>query len=239
MPVVARSSGCPDPLPIGATAGFPTPVPPWLGLAGCPASVSRAGPRSGFPARGPGAVHADPVTRVIVCGTIESPPRGSSWGAPSQRRPDMPRRPWPAVARRLGSSRHAPPLAASGCPVTRRCGAMASRPARTRSRLVGRERFPPPAARRPPSKDSVSRPRFACALRYEAYLREHKTPGQAVFLKSQGYPLNFFLIPRIHPFVHQQRTGCPQRTPRSSPVHTAGRRRRNRGHALTLPRSPG
>lgn len=205
MPVVARSAGCPAPLPIGATTGCPATVPTPARSGRLPdrrlrsrAQVRlpgpRPGPRTGCPARGPDAVHADPVARANRRGAIGSPPLGSSWGAPVTRRPV------------------APPLAAPGHPDARRRGAVASRPARSRFHLVDRTRLRSSEARRLPSNDSVARSRLACAPRYEPYLREHKTPGQGQFRKTQGYPRTNAQIPRVHRFVHRAITGL-------SPAH--------------------
>ncbi len=58
-----------------------------------------------------------------------------------------------------------------------------------------------------------SPPRFACAVRNDAQLRRYKTPGQVVFLNSQGYPRNFPVTPRIRSAVHEIPTVHAQATP--------------------------
>ena len=197
MPVCGPVAGCPAPLLL---------APPPVARKRCPPVRSdrlpdlrlRVGPWSGCPVPGPGAVHADPVARADAGGARIERVLRSSWGAPSVFDP-LPRRPWPPASRWLGASKRSPRC--SPLPVARSLVAselVASRPVRSRSRLVDRERFPPPATRRPPSKDSVSRPRLACAPRYEAYIRGRKTPGQEVFSKDTGLSTtNFAQIPRI------------------------------------------
>ena len=62
--------------------------------------------------------------------------------------------------------------------------------------------------------DPVSRPRLACAARYESYSRERETPGQGVFLNPQGYPPNFSSIPRNWSVVHlPYTTSCTALSP--------------------------
>jgi hypothetical protein len=203
------------------------------GLVGEPTSVPEVGPCSSCLDQRPGAVHADPVSRALVGWRL--PNRmflGSSWGAPVDR--PVPRCPWPPASRRLGASKRwplrspprlpgarrfgaAPPLAA---PVAR-CSSLrsvASRPARSRLRLVNWGRFPLRSARRLRSEDSVVQSRLACAPRYDAYLRERITPGQGVFLNPQGYPRSFSPIPRILRFVHRS---CTEMSPDGRPWRSA------------------
>ena len=185
MPVCGPVAGCPAPLLL---------APPPVARKRCPRSVigcptsSRVGPWIGCPSPSlaPFTLTRLPVPTPVTpgpnvsSGAVGVPPRCST-RCPAARDP----RQAVAPVRRSASPRCSP------LPVARSLVAselVASHPVRSRSRLVGRERFPPPAARRPPSKDSVSRPRLACAPRYEAYLRERKTPGQEVFRKTQGYP---------------------------------------------------
>ena len=100
----------------------------------------------------------------------------------------------------------APLLAA---PVAR-CSSLrsvASRPVRSRLRLVDSSRFPLPSARRLRSEDSVIQPRLACAPRYVGYLRGRITAGQGVFLNPQGYPRTFSSIPRNLLVFHCSCTG--------------------------------
>ena len=100
----------------------------------------------------------------------------------------------------------ASPLAA---PVAR-CSSLrsvASRPARSRLRLVNRSRLPLCSARRLRSEDSVIQFRLACAPRYVAYIRGPITPGQGVFSNPQGYPRKFPPIPRNSGVVHRSCTG--------------------------------
>jgi hypothetical protein len=143
-------------------------------------------------------------------------------GVPPWPRP-VPRCPWPPASRWLGASKRCPAARRSGCPVlvaggaapplaapVARCSSLrsvASRPVRSRLRLVNQSRFPLPSARRLRSEDPVIRFRLACAPRYVAYLRERITPGQGVFLNPQGYPLNFFFNPQKcssrPPFMHR------------------------------------
>ena len=52
--------------------------------------------------------------------------------------------------------------------------------------------------------------RLACAFRYSGSLLQPKIPGQAVFLKSQGYPQTFLTIPRSFSHVHLLHTGFAQ-----------------------------
>jgi hypothetical protein len=52
--------------------------------------------------------------------------------------------------------------------------------------------------------------RLACAFRYSASLLQLNIPGQAVFLKSQGYPQTLSRIPRSFPNVHLLHTGFAQ-----------------------------
>lgn len=105
---------------------------------------------------------------------------------------------------RSSSSRVAPSPRTAGEP-TARCGeagGFSLRPKPLPPR--GRDRDPCPV--RPedrPGNQSVSPSRFACALRYVHHCREHKSPGQEVFLNPQGYPLNNSSIPRILSFVHR------------------------------------
>jgi hypothetical protein len=172
----------------------PTPVP------GEPDPVAGVGARSaGKPAPSPlGAVHADPVARALDAGAAEPRPReqlGCSFGLGP-----VTLRPWPPVARRLGAQSE-----------------VVSRSVRTRSRLVDRVRFPPPTTRRCSMKDSVSRPRSACAARYEGHFRERETPGQAVFLNPQGYPPNFSSIPSFSSVVHLLCTHRAQVCPQNGP----------------------
>jgi len=135
----------------------------------------------------------------------------------------LPRCPWPPASRRLGTSKLLPRCSPPRLPGARRFGAapplaapvarcsslrsVASRPVRSRLRLVNQSRFPLPSARRLRSEDSVIQPRLACAPRYVAYLREGITPGQGVFLNPQGYPRTFSSIPRNLFFVHCSCTG--------------------------------
>ena len=135
----------------------------------------------------------------------------------------LPRCPWPPASRRLGTSKRLPRCSPPRLPGARRFGAapplaapvarcsslrsVASRPVRSRLRLVDSSRFPLPSARRLRSEDSVIQPRLACAPRYVAYLREGITPGQGVFLNPQGYPRTFSSIPRNLHVVHRSCTG--------------------------------
>ena len=54
--------------------------------------------------------------------------------------------------------------------------------------------------------------RLACAFRYSGSLLHLKIAGQAVFLKSQGYPQTFLTIPRSFSSVHVLHTGFAQRS---------------------------
>ena len=217
MPVFGRRPGCPDPLPFDTVHRSPDVCSP-RPAAGEPASVSESNTRSarlpgpvasdgaagspdgcaaptlasgepdpvagvgtrsaGKPAPLPlDAVHADPVARVLRLTPPDLTLR-SSWGAPSGLGP-VSLCPWP-----------------SGCPTTRYPERVASRSVRARSHLVDRVRCRSSATRRCPLNDSVSRPRSACAARYESYLRERETPGQEGISNPQGYPPNFSGIPR-------------------------------------------
>jgi hypothetical protein len=193
----ARSVGYPTPSHPGLAAGFPAAVPP---QPRCPANrtplpESKPGLSANRPPLLLAAVHADPVSRVIDLDAAGRHPREQ-------------------LGCSLGLGPVCPVPVASGCPATRYPERVASRSVRTRSRLVDRGRFPSPAPRRRPSKDSVSRSRLACAARYGSYSREPETPGQAVLLNPQGYPPNFRPIPRILCRVHRaftrSCTGCPQ-----------------------------
>ena len=52
--------------------------------------------------------------------------------------------------------------------------------------------------------------RLACAFRYSGSLLHVNIAGQAVFLKSQGYPQTFLRIPRSFSSVHLLHTGFAQ-----------------------------
>jgi hypothetical protein len=221
MPVVARSPVA-RPVADGATTGCPATVPLRAGLVGEPTSVPEAGPCSGCPDQRPDAVHADPVARALV--SMAPPNRrvlGCSWGAPvASAGASLPVAPGKPVARCLEALPRCSPLRLPGA---RRCGAapplaapvarcsslrsVASRPVRSRLRLVNQSRFPLPSARRLRSEDPVIRFRLACAPRYVAYLRERITPGQGVFLNPQGYPRTFSSIPRNVRVFHRSCTG--------------------------------
>jgi len=227
MPVVARSPVARS-VAAGATTGCPATVPLRVGLVGEPTSVPEAGPCSGCPDQRPGAVHADPVARALV--SMAPPNRrvlGCSWGAPvASAGASLPVAPGKPVARCLEALPHCSPLRLPGA---RRCGAapplaapvarcsslrsVASRPVRSRLRLVNQSRFPLPSARRLRSEDPVIRFRLACAPRYVAYLRERITPGQGVFLNPQGYPRTFSSIPRNVRVVHRSCTGMSPDSP--------------------------
>jgi hypothetical protein len=186
---VGPGAGRPAPQPIGAITGRPVTMPLRAGLVGEPTSVPEAGPCSGCPDQHPGAVHADPVARALVRWRLRTEVlRGSSWGAPvASARASLPVASGKPAAR---CTEAAVPLAA---PVAR-CSSLrsvASRPARSRLRLVSRSRFPLCSARRLCSEDSVIQPRLACAPRYVGYTRECITPGQGVFSNPQGYPRTF------------------------------------------------
>lgn len=105
---------------------------------------------------------------------------------------------------RSSSSQVTPPLRTAGKPIVRgdEAGGFSLRPKPLPPR--GRDRDPCPV--RPegrPGNQPVSPSRCACALRYEDYCRERKTPGQEVFPNPQGYPLNNPSIPRISAFIHR------------------------------------
>ena len=129
---------------------------------------------------------------------------GSSWGAPvASAGASLPVASGKPAAR---CTEAAVPLAA---PVAR-CSSLpsvASRPVRSRLRLVSRSRFPLCSARRLCSEDSVIQPRLACAPRYVGYIRECIMPGQGVFSNPQGYPRSFSSIPRKVRLVHRSCTG--------------------------------
>jgi hypothetical protein len=176
--------------------GNPTSVSPWPchrfpgGSAAPTSSPGEPDSAAGVEARSAGkpapspldAVHADPVTRAIDVGAAVLLLR-SSWGAPSD------------------PSGHPVPVTA-GLPAIRYPEPVVSRSVRTRFHLVSRVRHRSPITRRCSSNGSFSRPRLACAARYEGYIRGRETPGQEVFLNPQAYPLNFSSIPRIPSVVH-------------------------------------
>jgi hypothetical protein len=143
----------PGSVTVGATTGCPATVPPRVGLVGEPTSVPEAGPCSGCPDQCPGAVHADPVARAIARWRLRPKGPRVQLGCPRGLGRCLAARglrqaggPWPRSV--------APPLAA---PVAR-CSSLrsvASRPVRSRLRLVNQSRFPLPSARRLRSEDSV------------------------------------------------------------------------------------
>ncbi len=147
------------------------------------------------------AVHADPVARAIAgVAVLRSPEQlGCSFDLRSVRTSTSHHRQAGGSSWRL----------------------VASRPYRTRFRIVSRVRFPPRSTRRSVSKDSVSRPRCACAPRYGAHLRGHETAGQEVILNPQGYPPNFSLFPRNARIVHRPFTSRAQRCPQVAAVDPA------------------
>ena len=214
-------SGCPAPLPL---------APPPVARRRCRLESVLSANRPPFPKLDPAPVARTSVlapftlTRLPVPslgGASDRRVLGCSWGAPvasagaslpvASGKPAargleaLPLRSPPRLpgARRF---RAAPPLAA---PVAR-CSSLrsvASRPVRSRLRLVDQSRFPLPSARRLRSEDSVISPRLACAPRYVGYLRERITAGQGVFLNPQGYPRTFSSIPRNLLFFHRSCTG--------------------------------
>ena len=115
MPVVARSPVA-RPVADGATTGYPATVPLRAGLVGEPTSVPEAGPCSGCPDQRPGAVHADPVARVLVRWRLRTEGSSGAVGVPPWPRP-VPRCPWPPASRWLGASKRCPTARRSGCPV--------------------------------------------------------------------------------------------------------------------------
>jgi len=229
MPVLAR-------LPVSQPRCRLTPPPvarrrcPPFRWFGCPILLRGVGPLVRLPDPSTrGAVHADPVSRAYAGGVCRTSDFGRSWGASGpwfdcfvarglRQAGDSVPRSWSfrSPLRLPGARRFKLRSSArrSGCPALVASDLAASRPDRNRSRLVSRARFPPDSPRRLPPKDSLSRPRLACALRYGAYLRERETPGQEVFLNPQGYPRNFSSIPRIcrsSTVRTQRRTQrCPQ-----------------------------
>ena len=198
-------SGCPAPLPL---------APPPVARRRCRLESVLSANRPPFPKLDPAPVAR---TSVLAPFTLTRLPVPSLGGASEPKGPRVqlgcprglgrclaargPRQaggPWPRSCAR--------PLAA---PVAR-CSSLrsvASRPVRSRLRLVNQSRFPLPSARRLRSEDSVIQFRLACAPRYVAYLRERITPGQGVFLNPQGYPRTFSSIPRFLHFVHRSCTG--------------------------------
>lgn len=80
---------------------------------------------------------------------------------------------------------------------------------------LGRGR--PPGLRPLSSPGSTRWARSSCDPVCHHYVPD-KTPGQGVFLSSQGYPLRKLAIPRTIPFIHRQPTGCTQNGRCSSSV---------------------
>lgn len=192
---------CPSTPSAGRAGDGAAPVP----SAGRPASVP--GVRGPGPPGEPGSVALSTpftLTRLPVP-SLASPSFGlrSSWGAPST------------------SVRCELPRLTTGEPADRPGSWWLLAPHRTRFRIVSRVRFPPRSTRRSVSKDSVSRPRCACAPRYGAHLRGRETAGQEVILNTQGYPPNFSLIPRKHCAVHRPCTSRAQRCPQHPGVPTS------------------
>ena len=199
-------SGCPAPLPL---------APPPVARRRCRLESVLSANRPPFPKLDPAPVARTSVLAPFTLTRLPVPslggasePNGSSGavGVPPWPRPvaSLPVAPGKPAARYLEAV--APLLAA---PVAR-CSSLrsvASRPVRSRLRLVDSSRFPLPSARRLRSEDSVIQPRLACAPRYVAYLRERITAGQGVFLNPQGYPRTFSTIPRNLLFFHRSCTG--------------------------------
>jgi hypothetical protein len=202
---LAPVAGCPAPQPLA-----PLPV----ARKRCPFEPVLSANRPPFPKLDPAPVAR---TSILAPFTLTRLPVSSLDGASE---PMVPREqlgcphgfgrcfaargPRPKPATRCTEA--APPLAA---PVAR-CSSLrsvASRPVRSRLRLVNRSRFPPCSARRRCSEDSVIQSRLACAPRYVGYIRECIIPGQGVFSNPQGYPRTFSSIPRIFSVVHRSCTG--------------------------------
>ncbi len=207
-------AGCPAPLPSAPPPVARRRCPPTRS-GRCPTSVPEAGP---CPVARPSGLAPFTLTRLPVPTPMAPPIRWSTGavGVLPWPRP-VPRCPWPPASRRLGAPKRAPPLAA---PVAR-CSSLrsvASRPVRSRLRLVSQSRFPPRSARRRRSEDSVIRPRLACAPRYDGYIRGCITPGQEVFLNPQGYPRNFFVNPQNSSVVHRRPPFVHRDFPRSLPT---------------------
>ena len=188
MPFFGQSTGCPILLPFDSPpAGEPVVVSRSDSIGRLPDLRHRSW-NPGLPVarlRWPhGAVHADPET----VSSHRTPPVAS---------------PRSQLGCSLGSvPETSPPVA----PVARRSV--------RRSKVASSLRPEPLSPRGPcslsvsdepeglPLIDPIARPRFACALRYESYIRGLITPGQEVFLNPQAYPLTFFGIPKISSFVH-------------------------------------
>lgn len=236
MPVFGRRPGCPDPLPFdtvhrspdvrghcgprigepisvsqpstrsigyptsscsGVAPGSPVAVPP---RPRCPAN------RTPLPESRPG-LPASRLRRLSTPFTLTRLPVPSDGDAAGRRRREqlgcplglgpVTLCPWPPVARRLGTQSEWF-LAPSG-------------PASASWTEPVIELGSPEGVR---VLDPVSRPRLACAARYESYSRERETPGQGVFLNPQGYPPNFSSIPRNWSVVHlPYTTSCTALSP--------------------------
>jgi hypothetical protein len=170
-------------------------------------------PELGLGSRLPGpltldAVHADPVNRAIAL----TPPElrlPSSWGARSARPGTSPRH--PAVARRL-TARSLWLLAPTG-PAFTSWTEPVTAPVPIRGSVVC---------------GSVSRPRLACASRYEWILSRTRNPWSSGIFESPRLSPELFVNPQNFghrpPFVHRRRVRYPHGFP---PRPT--RRRMNRG----------
>ncbi len=225
-PTPESELGVPVPQPRGSSTPHRSPddgAEPRLGLPGCPDPVA------GIP---PIALAGEPtsVTGVgaPVCRRTDpvGPRRRPS--APVARAVELAPPDWPRSGAvgvlRSSSSRIAAPLRVPGKPVARcdEAGGFSLRP----EPLSPRGRGPSPTPIRPEDRsgtEPVPRPGLRCALRYVAYSREGKTPGQEVFLNPQGYPLNFFEVPRNSVVVHRAFTRVytalsPARTRRPTPA---------------------
>ena len=68
-------------------------------------------------------------------------------------------------------------------------------------------------------KPPPHRPGLRCALRNEHQSRRCIRPGQGLFRKTQGYPRNFFVTPRIGPFIHPLHTVHAQQHAQATKPH--------------------
>ena len=126
----------------GATAGRPVTVPLRAGLVGEPTSVPEVGPCSSCLDQRPGAVHADPVARVLARWRLRTDGSTGAVGVPPWLRP-VPRCPWPPASRQLGAPKLllcSPPR----LPGARRFGAWLHAPSGVASASWTRAVFPLP-----------------------------------------------------------------------------------------------
>jgi len=205
MPMFGSGRRLPGSAAFGAIAGRPETVPLRAGLVGEPTSVPEAGSCSGCPDQHPGAVHADPVARVLARWRLRTDGSTGAVGVPPWLRPVL-RCPWPPAEAGNSVHRSCSSARRPGCPV-----------------LVASERGFTPRPESPPPREPEP---FSPSLGPKASLgrlghpvpvgvrspvrrihsRMHNPRSRGIF-QSPGLSPNFFFNPQKFfgrpPFVHR------------------------------------